>query len=343
MSALAAEQRGRLVGAKLAALVAHRTGERPEPVVLPGAAAALGAGSAWVLLDEQPETSLGVALAWAQRHEAPQLDVVVDTGEGTLARQATAFTFPTRVWRVEGHDLVAASPAPTPLRVEPSAAELAAAAVLVEAGADIIIEHGVVRGEIAGLEIARVVTVDGVATVQPGVGRNDREGHRFVAGTGTTDPASLRAIIDRVIAEVARHRQGDAADRHPLGRMARGRWLRRVVTADPALVGAARLEPAEPTVERHTVADGAAFASGELADGTPVVVGCAGGIDLGLVPEAADVRLGVAEGVGAVPQLVLAAAARDLHPVVRRMADAVAGPVEIVALPDDWHRRPPVR
>ncbi len=341
MSALAPEQRSRLVGAKLAAIVATHSGARPDPVTFPGAAAALVDDGAWVLLDDDPAASLGVALAWAQRHTATRLDVVADTGTGVLARQAGAFSLPNAVWSTDGARLVPAIPDPPPPVVEPAAAELAAAAVLVDAGATVVVEHGVVRAEVLGLEVARVVTVDGEVVVQPGVGRNDREGHAMVAGTAAGDAGVVRATLERVVDEVRRHRAGPTPDGHPLGRMARGRWLRHLLTRRPELVGAARLESVEPTVVRHTVADGAAFAAGELADGTPVVVACAGGIDLGLVPEAADVRLAVGAREGSEPQLVLAAAGRDLHPVVRRMADALVEPAEVVALPDDWHVRTP--
>lgn len=341
MSALAPEQRSRLVAAKCAALVGGHTGVRPEPVSFPGGAAALVDGQAWVLLDEQPAASLGVALAWAQRHAASGVGVLAEAGTGVLARQATAFSLPVTVWAIDGQRLTPATPDPAPAVIEPSAAELAAAASLADAGATVVIEHGVVRGEVAGLEVARVVTVDGEVLVQPGVGRNDRDGHAMVAGELASDPAVVGATVARVVAEVARHRKGVDADRHPLGRMARGRWLRHLLTLEPGLVGAVRLEAVEPTVARQTVADGAAFAAGELADGSPVVVGCAGGIDLGLVPEAADVRLCLAARIGILPRLLLVAAARDLHPVVRRMADALADPAGLVELPDDWHRRTP--
>lgn len=341
MSALAPEQRSRLVGAKLAALVAAHTGERPAPVTFPGGAGALVGSGAWVLLDGEPEASLGVALAWAQRHTATRLDVVADTGTGVLARQAGAFTLPHAVWSTDGTGLVPATADPPPPVLEPVMAELAAAAVLVDAGATVVVEHGVVRAEVLGLEVARVVTVDGEVVVQPGVGRNDREGHAMVAGPAAGDPGAVGATLERVVAEVHRHRSGPTPDGHPLGRMARGRWLCHLLTLRPELVGAVRLERVEPTVPRQTVADGAAFAAGELGDGTPVVVGCAGGIDLGLVPEAADVRLAVGAREGTEPQLVLAAAGRDLHSVVRRMADALVEPARVVALPDDWHLRTP--
>lgn len=339
MSALAPEQRGRLVGAKLTALIAGHTGARAEPVTFPGGAAALVDDVAWVFLDDQPAASLGVALAWAQARDAERVAIVADAGTGTLARQASTFALPVYVWATDGQRLVPAAADPSPPVADVAADELAAAAVLVDAGATVVVEHGVVRGEVLGLEVGRVVRGNGDVVIQPGVGRNDREGHAMVAGSHAADAEVVAATVARVVAEVSRHRTGDTADRHPLGRMARGRWLRHLLTAEPELVGAARLEAVEGTLARPSVADGAAFAVGELADGSPVVVGCAGGIDLAVVPEAADVRLGVAERTGMQPRLLIAAAGRHLHPAVRRMADALVEPAGVVALPDDWFVR----
>lgn len=335
MSALAPEQRHRLVAAKLAALVGERIGRSAEVTGLPGGAATVADGVAWVLLDDQPERGLGTALAWAQRYDAARLEVVADTGTGVLARQATAFSLDIGVWSVQGAALVAATPDPPPTLAEPTADALAAAGVLTTLGAEVIVEHGIVRGEVRGLEVARVVEHDGVARVQPGVGRNDREGHALVGGA--LDAGTPLDTLRRVVVEVSRHRRGSAADRHPLGRMARGRWLRHRLTVDPAVVGAAWLAPVEPTVVRQSVTDDAAFAVGELLDGAPVVVGCAAGIDLGLVPGAADVRLVEAARTGVTPQLALVGANRALHPVIDRMAAALTDPATIVALPDDWY------
>ena len=56
------------------------------------------------------------------------------------------------------------------------------------------------------------------------------------------------------------------------------------------------------------------------------------GIDLGLVPMAADLRLAHAPGA----RLVLVVPERDAHPVTRRLAAALVEPAEVVALPGDW-------
>ena len=69
-----------------------------------------------------------------------------------------------------------------------------------------------------------------------------------------------------------------------------------------------------------------AAASGTDLDGSPLVVVCSVGIDLDLVPSAADVRL--ADGRGA--RLVLAVPERDVHPVTVALAGMLADPATVV-------------
>jgi hypothetical protein len=332
------DQRSQLLAAKLAALAGDHLGAdvggaaAVEP--FPGGAALIAGDEAWVLLDERPETALGRALAWASRHPVSAISVVADAGTGVLARRAAAFALQVEVYAVSGRQLIPASAEPVTPRLEPSAAELEAAAMLVDAGIEVVVEHGEVRGEVRGLEMARVVRRGGDIVVEPGVGRHDRDGHAtMLAGA---DPA---ATLARVAADLAGHRRAGVADHHPLGRMARERWLRRFVLDQPDLVGAVTLEPVEPTVPRQSVLEVVgAFAVGSDADGGDVVVGCSSGIDLDLVPAAADVRLVHEERTGRTARLVLVAPERDLVPVTRRLAGALHRPAQIVAVADDWHQ-----
>src|SRR5205814_180532 len=74
---------------------------------------------------------------------------------GTLARRATAFAEPPTVWRVDDTVLTPAVPEPLPPEpaVDPRVAALAD--VIRAGGADPVVEHGVLRGEVLGLEVAR--------------------------------------------------------------------------------------------------------------------------------------------------------------------------------------------
>jgi len=346
VSPLPAEQQARLLAAKLSGLVSSHTGRGSlSPVGFPGGAAVMLDDTAWVLADDRPGRGLGAALAWAGRNGASSLAIIADSGAGVLARRATAFTVPTTVWMPVGRELVGVEA--DAHRDVPAASpdEIDAARSFVHLGVDVVVEHAVVTLEVRGLEVAKVTTVDGQVVVQPGVGRNDRDGHATLLGSSSLDSGdpAIAATVARVAAEVQRHRGGEAADRHPLGRMARQRWLRRYLMDHPHLVGAVDLAPLDPAVERVSVNDiDATFARGVGIDGTGVVVACTAGIDIDLVPAAADVWLGQrAVTPGGEVRLVVAAADRDLQPVTRRLCDLLETPAAIVALDDNWYHQTP--
>jgi hypothetical protein len=110
-------------------------------------------------------------------------------------------------------------------------------------------------------------------------------------------------------------------------------WLRAVVIAHPDLVGARRLAAAAPPRPRGDLrVPRPAPAAGEDSDGRPLLVVCSTGVDVDLVPTAADARL--LDGRG--PRLLLVVPEGDDHPVTRRMAAALREPAEIVTVTKDW-------
>jgi hypothetical protein len=141
-----------------------------------------------------------------------------------------------------------------------------------------------------------------------------------------------RDALASVVDTVRRHRRPDVPG-HPLNRLAGERWLRARLLAEPGLVGAPELWPVEGTVARSSVKEPSpAAAVGSDEAGQPVVVVASTGIDLDLVPAAADVRLAFAPGA----RLVLVVPERDAHPVTRALAGALVDPATVVALPADW-------
>jgi hypothetical protein len=289
-----------------------------------------------VLVAEQPESALGRVLVWADREQVARINLLVDDPDaaGLLARRATAFAPSPDVWLVEGRSLRPVAPAPLPAPVEPPPVAREQVGLLEGAGVEVVTEHGEIRGEVLGLEIARVV-VDhhpgGVssARVEVGVGRHDRDAFTMLHGDVPTSEA-LAVVVEKV----RRHRQADA-EAHPLGRLAAERWLRALIVADPGTVGAARLVPADPTIPRDGVKDVApAIAFGVDASGEALVVACSVGIDLDLVPAAADARLAHAPDA----RLVVVVPDRDDHPVTRRLVSALAQPADVVVVPADWRR-----
>jgi hypothetical protein len=273
---------------------------------------------------------LGAVLAWADQRQIGEVHVLTEDGAGGLARRAECFARPIAVWQIAGATLTHAEPDPIPAIVSPPEKALDLVGTLRAAGLEIVIEHGQVRGEIAGLEVARVVELDGDVRIEVGVGRNDREAFALVHGDVPTADA-----LASVVTAVRQHRRaGDLT--HPLARLAPERWLRSALVREPALVGALELEAIEPTLPRENLKDPSpAIAIGATPDGGNIVVACSVGVDLDLVPAAADARLAAAAPHA---RLVLAVPERDAHPVTRRLAESLTDPAEIVTVPDDFRR-----
>lgn len=324
------ERRAQLLGVALRALVADRTGERVD-----AQATWIGRGvalthddAAWVLVDQQHATALGPAMAWALRHEASSLQVLTGEAERTLARRASGFrpeALTVEVWRVDDRHQTPAVPEALPQAVEPLAEHLALQSLIAQAGAEVVVEHGVVSGEVAGLEVCRVVTdpFTEVVRVEVGVGAHDREAFAMLHG----DVPVVEALAG-VVASVAQHRRVGAPP-HPLNRLARERLLRRRLVAHPHLLGLEQLSPVEPPLPRPNVKDAVPCAAvGHDAQGRPVVVVCCSGIDLDVVPWALDAR--VAHHPDAA--VVVAVEARDAHPLQHRLAACARGEVRIAAL-----------
>jgi hypothetical protein len=248
---------------------------------------------------------------------------------GVVARRASLFAPAPQVFRLVGTDLVEAEPAPQLPVVEPTAKALAAVEPLRQAGAEIVVEHGVVLAEINGLEVGRVVAdVEGPGVhLEVGVGRYDREAAQIMEQIRSA--ADIRADIVDV---VRRHRRPSDPP-HLLNRLARQRWLRSRLVADPALVGAARLEPVEPPLPRENLIDPVpAFAVGTGIDGRPLVVACAVGVDPEAIAHAADGR----DRYDPDADLVYVCPTRDRYPLIVDLAAALVRPARLVNLDGEW-------
>jgi hypothetical protein len=191
-------------------------------------------------------------------------------------------------------------------------------------GAEPVLEHGVLRGEVLGLEVARVV--DG--HLQVGVGRHDR-----LARAEMRPDEDIGEALDEAVGAVrARRRLGEP--RHPANTLARGRWLRSVVCARPELVGARDLVPVEPPLPWFDLPEaGAAPALGTSSPGArPLVVVCSVGVDLDLVPTAADSRLIHCPGA----ELAIVVPEGDDVPVTRALAAMLANPADVRVVRNKW-------
>ncbi len=326
--------RASLLAAKLRALVAAHFGPAERASLdFPGGAGLVAGDTAWVLVDGPTLRAFGPALVWAGRQGASQLHLLVEHDAGILARRATCFERTPCVWIVDGTELRSASPAPVPVPL-PAPPAPALAELLVDADLEVVVEDGIVRGEVNGLEVARIVhghTSTGLPIDEPllevGVGRADRELTGMLHGE--LSPVDQLA---RVVEIVRRYRRPEA-ERHPLNQLAPERWMRARLLDDPRRVGLARLRASEPAVPRPNLRDTAvAMAVGELPGGEPVVVACSVGVDLDLVPAAADARLATAPQA----RLLLVVPERDAHPVTRDLAARLLHPAELRTVAGDW-------
>jgi hypothetical protein len=285
-------------------------------------------GRAWVLVEQPDERSLGGVLAWALQQGARSLDLLLDQAGpgvvGAMARRAGAFVTSIRVWEVSERDLIEGTATPLspsdPLPVE--AAHLADA--IRAAGAEPVFEFGVLTAEVLGLEVARLVG----DRLEVGVGSQDREARRLMY----PDQSPAEALAETV--ELIRGLRRAGAPRHLANTLASERWLRAVLIAHPELVGAARLAPAPPPIPGAGLRQSRPIpAAGVDTDGRPMVVMCSTGIDLDVVPAAADARL--ADGRLGV-RLRIAVPEGDDHRATRALAADLRELAEIVTVRPDW-------
>ena len=152
----------------------------------PLGAALLAGRRAWVLLDTTIDdgTGLGAAIVWALRNGATSLDLVADGPLTMAARRAGEFVLPIHVWASEQRHCRPWYPAAGRFPPPPRPNHLALRRDIEAGGATMVVEHGVVTGEVRGLEVCRVVDV-----TDPDGGRRVR----LEVGVGATRPGSLRS------------------------------------------------------------------------------------------------------------------------------------------------------
>jgi hypothetical protein len=148
--------------------------------------------------------------------------------------------------------------------------------------------------------------------------------------------------LSRVVDAVREHRVPGAA-RHPFNRMAAERLLRWRVEDDPSLLadslapgrGLTSAWAAEPPLPRSSAVEAVpCVAHGTDPDGRLVVLVFSSGVDLDVVPYAADARLaaeGGAAGAGAV-RLVVVTPARDRLPVTAELAGLLDQSLELASI-----------
>lgn len=326
------ERRSRLLSLKLRALVRDHLGLTAEPAGTPhvfalGAAFVTDAAS-WFLIDGDAGRALGPVLAWcgANGVDVP-VNILTESNGGVVARRAEDFDATIAVWHVDDRSLRPVAPEPHSPVIDPSPAHLAFASMIESAGAEVVIEHGVVLGEVRGLELCRVVddATTGETRLEVGMGAHDREAFAMVHGEVPTEEA-----LRRVIEAVEPHRQ-PGAQQHPFNQFGAERLLRWTAMQEPSTVGCTSLAPAEPPVVRANLKDAVPCVAIGLDDqGRTVAVTFAIGMDLDAVPFAVDAagRLGASRAV-------LALRAKDISRSTRGLVTRARVPLSLVELATD--------
>ena len=286
---------------------------------------------AWVYVTGRHERSLGPALMWALRNNAKALKLFSSESAGDLARIATHFDFVIEVFEIDVAGVACVAMPKIVEKIEVSVADEMFAEFIKSAGADVVREHGVISGEVCGLEVCRVVRAAdsgesdgaGESELEIGVGAHDRETFKLLHGR-TATIESLR----KVIAEVAA-RRAVGAQVHPLNRLARERMLRHYVCQSPQLVGAKSLQVAQPPIVRTNLKDVVpCCAVGMSLTGEKMVVIFSVGVDPDVVSFGADAR-GQINGSA---ELIFAMPTRDIVPAVERVAQMLRRPARFVGV-----------
>lgn len=321
------DRRSRLMSLKLRALVREHLQLTVEPSgsseTFALGAAFITADAAWVLVDGDASRALGPVLAWTSRFHLP-VQLVVETHSGLLARRSQFFSTAITVWHADEKTLLPAVPEPIAPTALPKESHLSFIDLITSVGADAVVEHGIVVGEVRGLEMCRVVddVVTGEARLEVGMGVNDREAFAMVHGELPTEQA-MRNVIEAV----AVHREF-GANAHPFNQFGAERFHRWRALQDPSLVGFSALTPTNPPLPRTNLKDAVPCAAvGVTTDDEPSVAVFVNGVDLDVVPFGIDVAL--AEGV---ERVVVAARECDITPSIRRMAEVSTVSVTFVGL-----------
>lgn len=325
---VSSEQREGLFRVKVRALARDQLKRLDGHDYAAGWGAALDTNGQWtVLLEVQPQASFGPALVLANRHGAQTIDLLAASDAGVVARQAQLFTPRPAVWQVDGTVLrpaqvVAVDAGPAAIEVEP-----ALQAVLAAEGIELVREHGVVTGELLGVEVARVMVAhDGSQRLDVGVGAYD-QGAFAVINEGLSDGDALRSVVEQV--RVHRRR---GAEPHPLNRLVRERWIRAELVESPEQVNLSSLRPVQGLSPRDGLyAVQPACAVGDRDDGMQALVACSVGVDLTLVPTAADLAAHhrCAHITFVLPQ-------RDHYPATKELAARLSVPHDFVVADEPW-------
>ena len=224
---------------------------------------------------------LSVVLAHHAMHQNMEVHLVADHENPVLCEQKHGFDLDIRVWLVEGKELIEHPEIPTYYQKRAPEEARSLGAKLEKFDCCVIEEHGALRAEVHGVEVARVVRAeDGVFEINVGVGEYDQNAHFTLNRNAETEKN-----LEEVIATVKQFRHKEGAP-HPLNRILRSRWLMSKAISNPALLGMQELNFVESLLPTYDALNNEPCSAVGLKGGIATLVISATGVDLNLVPYA---------------------------------------------------------
>ena len=225
---------------------------------------------------------LSFVLAHHEVNDDVAIHLVVDQESSELYEQVLGFGLDVTIWVAEGKKLVK-HPHAIPyqrIRVPEKAKKLATE--LEKFDCRVLEEHGRIRAEVHGIEVARVVQVeDDLFEINVGVGEYDQSAHNTLNWN-----SGIEQNLEEVIATVRKFRSKQGAP-HPLNRALRSRWLMSEAVSNPSLLGLEQLDFVESLLPaRDALRNEPCSALGKKGKSVALVLAAAG-MDLSLVPQAA--------------------------------------------------------
>ncbi len=353
------EQRASLLAAKLRALVINGFSEDDalgwrrvasadesatvfQPVSFQAGAGLIDAASStgWVLvaeratsevhiddmpdstLDPNPRGWLGGAVVWAHRQKIGTLHVLLDRVAPTDVEKARCLRNSPKLWQVVGRSVAAATVGADQAKLVSEDQLRIFSALITDAGAEVVVDHGVVRAEVLGLEVGRVTTDEaGHTSLEVGVGRHDR-----LANAMLGHDRDIAASLKNAVGSVESRRRHDAGT-HPANQLARERWLRCIVRTNPGIAGVQGPLHFVDSVRPATLKQ----LDPALLHGHGVMVACSVGVDLDAAIDAATIRA----RIDPTARLVLLVPEHDVFDA-QRIVVAAIDRAEIVPVPNEW-------
>ena len=269
---------------------------------------------------------LSFVLAHHEVNDGVEIHLVVDQENSELYEQVLGFGLDITIWIAEGKELVK-HPHITPyqrIRVPEKARKLGA--VLEKFDCRLLEEHGILRAEVHGLEVARVVQVeDGLFEINVGVGEYDQSAHNTLNGT-----AGIERNLEEVIATVRKFRSKQGAP-HPLNRVLRSRWLMSEAVSNPDILGLEQLDFLESLLPSHGALRNEPCSAIGRKDESVTLVLAATGMDLSLVPQAGgQIRRHKPDS------LIFLLPERDQHPAIFRQAQHLLIEPTFTMIEEPW-------